>query len=372
MTFTLSDDEELIAKTVAELASQHGSEAAAELDRHDGFPTEFLASAAVLGLMGVTLGADEGGAGVTPTSYALTIMEIAKVDPAAAAIVAAHNGLGLRIAHDHALIPAAVAGELVATLATEEAHGSDKSKLSTVAVTTDDGFALTGMKVWGLGVLGAAHFLVLAEADAGPTWFHVAAGTPGLTIGSSESLLGLRAAGLRTVYLNDVRVGPEAIVGRTGDGLARWKAAQPWLQVGVAAALVGAVAGAQSVGIDFAEHRVQFGNPVGAYQAVSDTVTEIDLQLAAARALCLEAAGHLESDDAAPWAARAKAFAANMAILMTRKVIRVQGGTGFMREGGSERYARDVRALQFMGEPVAIQRDTLKRHIMDLDFGPTP
>ncbi len=373
MAFLLSDDEDLIAKTVAQLAAASGLDAAADRDRHDAFPDDLLGEAAGLGLLGMGLSAEQGGAGITPTAYAAAVMEMAAICPNTAAVLAVHNGLALRIlAHGTDAARAATTAGVVATLATEEAHGSWKKRLGTVAVPEGDGFRITGMKVWALGAVGAKQLIALAKGPDGPTFYLVPADAEGVTLGQPESLLGLRAAGIRTVYLSDVLVGADAVIGEPGKALEIWAEAQPWLQVGAAAAIVGATMGAFSAGKEFAADRVQFGKPIGTYQAVSDTITSIDMNVAAARALVFEAAAHLESEDAAAWAARAKAFAVEMSIAATRKVIRVQGGTGFMREGGSERFARDVRALQFIGEPVVMQKDALKRHLLDIDFGPTP
>lgn len=380
MPFELSDDEQLLAKVVAEFArDQITLETAHELDRHDRFPAEPIEAAAGLGLLGLGLPEGEGGPGGGPTAYALAVEALATVCPNTAAVVATHCGLGLRLlrhAQDDVrdgLLQAAVGGALVATLATEEAYGSDKSRLGTTATRDGDGFVLEGQKSWGVAAEAAGHYLVLAEVPGeGPAWFHVPAGTEGLTIGRSEALMGLRAAGIRMVYLSRVRLGAQALVGDVGEGLALYEAVRPWHQVGTAAALVGAVAGAYDAARRFAEDRVQFGKPIGTFQAVSDAVTDIDAGLAAARALTLQAAAALEGPEAAVWAARAKMVAAQAAVPLTRRALRVQGGTGFMREGGTERFARDVRALQFMGEPMAVQRDVLKRAVLDVGFAPGP
>ena len=99
----------------------------------------------------------------------------------------------------------------------------------------------------------------------------------------------------------------------------------------------------------------------------------MDVQAQASLALSLAAAARLDADDAPLWAARAKAFANEMAIPMTRQAIRIQGGTGFMREGGTERFARDARALQFLGETTQMQRDLIKRAVLpDVAFPSTP
>jgi len=372
MPFLRSDDEALIEQVVTEFARDHiGLEAAEELDRHDRFPDEFVAAGAQLGLTALTLSEAEGGAGAGPTAYALALAAVARFCPNTAAVLAAHNGLGCRILAEAQnqpdLLAAAASGELVCTLATEEAHGGDKTRFGTVARPVEGGgWSITGMKVWGLAAAGAKHFLVLAKTGDGPTWFRVAAGAKGLAIGHDEPLLGLRASGIRTVYLTDVRVPDDAVVGEPGAGVALWGQAQPWLRVGAAACLVGAVEGAHAAAVDFAESRVQFGKPIATFQAVSDAVTHVDMTLAAARALVLEAAAHLGSDDAALWAARAKGFAADAAVDLTRKAIRIQGGTGFMREGGTERFARDVRALQFLGEPPFAARETMKKVVLDV------
>ncbi len=385
MPYTLSEDEALIQKVVREFAVQQvGLDRAAEQDRHDRFPADAIAAAAGLGLTAMTVPADQGGAGVSATAFALAIHELAKVDPNTAAILAVHNGLALRLllkagdAVRAKALPAAAAGEVVALLASEEANGSDVAMLGTTAEPGKaGGYRLNGQKVWAVGASDAKHFVVLADAKGGkgpaPTLFYVPASTPGITLGNNDPLLGLRATGIRTVYLSGVEVPEANRIGDAGQGLALLKQERPWLQVAAAAALSGCVLGAFAAAAQFATSRVQFGSPIGTYQAVSDGVVTMDVQAHASLALTLEAAAHLGQDDAPLWAARAKAFANEMAIPMTRQAIRIQGGTGFMREGGTERFARDARALQFLGETTQMQRDLIKRAVMpDVAFPAVP
>lgn len=386
MSYVLSEDEALIQKVVREFAvTQVGLDRPHDEDRHDRFPVETIAAAAALGLTSLTIPADAGGAGTTPTAFALALHELAKVDPSSAAILAVHNGVAMRcLASAQPTVRTdayakGAAGEVVAFLASEEAHGSDTGTLGTTAVPTKDGFRLTGQKVWGIGAAAAKHFLVLANVSApkgqpsGATLFYVSAAAQGVSLSRNEPLLGLRSAGIRTVYFSGVAVPAANRVGEVGQGHALVQAARPWLQVGIAAALSGAVMGALAAAAAFASSRIQFGSPIGTYQAVSDGVATMDVQANASLALTLAAAGRLEENDASVWAARAKAFANEMAIPMTRQAIRIQGGTGFMREGGTERFARDVRALQFVGETTNMQRDLLKRAAMpDVAFPATP
>ena len=388
MPFTLTDDEALIRKVVREFAQQQvGLEKAAESDRFDRFPADVVQAAAGLGLTALTLPTELGGAGAGPTAYALAVYELAQVCPNTAAILAVHNGLGLRLVLANPelaarLAPEASAGALVAVLATEEAHGSDVASLGTTAVPDgDDGAVrITGQKVWAIAASDAKHFVVLASVQprekgqpSGPTLFHVSAGAEGVSLGRNEPIMGLRAAGIRTVYLSSVAAGTESRIGEVGQGLEILRRERAWLQVGAAAALTGCVAGAQAAASSFAETRVQFGQPIGTYQAVSDGVTAIDTNVQASLALTLAAAGRLGEADAAVWAARAKAFANETAIGMTRQAIRIQGGTGFMREGGTERFARDARALWFVGETTQMQRDVLKRALLpDIQFPAAP
>lgn len=375
MPFELSDEEQMIESMVAEFArDQIGLEAAQDVDRHDRFPEEAIQAAAALGLTGMTVGEGQGGAGISSTAYALAIERIARVCVNTATALAVH-GLGLRLLADggHGAVTEAAAGGLLAVLSTEEAHGSDKHTLGTEAIATDDGFRITGMKVWAINAAAAKHFLVLTRVpEQGPTWFLVPADAEGVALGQNEPLMGLRASGIRTVYLSGVEVPKDAQVGDVGAGAGMLARAMPWLHVGVAAAATGATRGGFEAAQEFAASRVQFGKPIGTYQAVSDTVTEVDVQCSAAHALTLQAAARLGHEDAASSAARAKAFAVEMAIPMTRSNIRIQGGTGFMREGGTERFARDVRALQFVGEPIHMQRDVLKRSLLDIEFEAAP
>jgi alkylation response protein AidB-like acyl-CoA dehydrogenase len=367
MPFTLSEDEQLIQKTVREFAQAITLDKAADFDRHDKFPAAVLGDAAGLGLLQISAPGSPLGA----TSLALAADELAQVCPNSAASLCVHN----------AAQAAFLEGEtvpwtdgLVALLLAEEATGSDTSAPGTVATPTADGYLVTGQKVWGINAAVAKHFLVLATVPgAGPTLLHVPADAPGVSLGENEPLMGLRAAGIRTVYLSAVAVPKSAVVGTPGGAGPRLQRVGTWLQLGAAAALCGCVAGGLEAAARFAETRIQFGQPVGMYQAVSDGLTTVDIQLSAARALVLQAAARATEPDAHVWAARAKAFAAEMAIPMTRQNIRVQGGTGFMREGGTERFARDARALQFVGQTAQMQRDTLKRAVMpNIVFPATP
>jgi len=368
LPFARSDDEILIQKTVRQLAQEIGLSSASDADRFDRFPQAHVDRAAELGLLAMT-----GSSGVGAAAYVLALFEMAKVCPNTAAALAIHN-MALQaatVAADSAASPAVVAlanGELCAWLVTEEAHGSHHESFGTTATPDGDGWLLVGQKVWVVAAVAAKHYLVMAQAPQGPTLFWVDPTLPGITQGRNDPILGLRGAGIRTVYFSKVHVPGDRIVGKLGHGRDLLLAAQPWMQIGAAAMLAGCMAGAAEHADRFAESRIQFQKPIGTFQAVSDGVTEMDIQIEASLALTLRASGHIDKPDAAVWAARAKAFAVNAAIPMTRQAIRVMGGTGFMREGGAERFARDARALQFMGEPMAVQRDILRRHILAIDF----
>lgn len=374
MAFTLTEDEAAIQRVVREFARDRvGLEAAAQADRFDRFPEAAVTEAAGLGLLGIL--SPDGGLG--GTAFALAVDELAQVDPNLAAALVVHNAALAALGHADGplrarLVSALAGGELAAFLAAEEATGSDHAHAGTTAKPVPGGFRITGQKVWGVNAAAARHLLVLARVpDKGLAVFVVPRDAPGVGFGEAESLLGLRGAGIRTVYLSSVEVPGDAVVGTVGQGEAVLATARRWLQVGAAAALCGCVGGALAAAAGFAQERIQFNQPIGLFQAVSDGLTRIDVEVAAARALVLAAAAQDEAGGAL-WAARAKAFAAEMAIPMTRQAIRLQGGTGFMRHGGTERFARDARALQFLGEPTAIQKDTIKRSLLDLPFPPTP
>ena len=373
MPFNLSEDEQLIQKTVREFAQGITLEKAADFDRHDKFPIGVLGDAAGLGLLSISAPGSPLGA----TSLALTSDELAQVCPNSAAALIAHNAAQAAYLEGET-VPWADGG-LAALLIAEEATGSDHSSPGTTATPLSDGtggFRITGQKVWGINSAVAKHFLVLATVPGktgGSTLFHIPTDAAGVSLGENEPIMGLRAAGIRTVYLSAVQVPASAALGGPGGAAPRLARANAWLQLGAAAALNGCVAGGLEAAARFAETRIQFGQPIGTYQAVSDGLATIDTQLAASRALTLQAAAHVGEPDALVWTARAKAFATEMAIPMTRQAIRMQGGTGFMREGGTERFARDARALQFVGQTTQMQRDTLKRHVMpNIAFPATP
>lgn len=369
VAYGFTDEEQLIRKTVRDFAQGHGLPRATDNDRHDRLDVEALQAAAGLGLLGLAAPTESGGSGASPLAFALAVHEVARVDPDLAILLGSH-AMALRLAlHNPGLATTLAAGELGAVAWTEEAHGSDTASAGARATKDPAGWRLTGQKVYVLGAAAAKHFLVLARAPDGLAFFHVPASAAGLSLGRNEPMLALRATGLRTLYLSDVKRPAEAMVSKPGAGQADLGAARLWLQVAAAASLAGCMAGSLEAAARFAEGRKQFGAAVGTYQAVSDTLTNMDIQLAAARALTWEAASLLrttppDEPGAAVACARAKAFASDAAVAITRSGIRVQGGTGFMREGGTERFARCARALQFVGETAQMQRDLLKRDLM--------
>jgi len=377
MPYQLSDDEALIQQTVRSFAQGIGLERAADMDRHDRPSAEVLQEGANLGLCGLALPPEQGGAG--PSAFALAVDEVAQVCPNTAALLAVQNQAVAVLAAAGApaeMLQAAASGTRTTVLAAEEATGSNSLQPNSTARRDGDGWSITGQKVWGLGAAVAQQHLVLAQATdgeaSGPTLFLVPAAAPGVGLSRPEAIMGLRASGIRTVYLSGVKVEDARRVGAVGEGARLLRAGRAWLQVGCAAALGGCIAGALAAATAFAQSRVQFGQPIASYQAVSDTLANADVTLHAARSLTLAAAARLGLPEGEVWAARAKAFAVEGALVATRQAIRVQGGTGFMREGGTERFARDARALQFVGEPAVVQRDTVRRALLDIELAPTP
>lgn len=368
VAYTLADDERLLADTVQAFAKTQGLEAASDRDRRDRYPVEAMKEAAGLGLLGLA----STSSGASLTHLVLALDAVATVDPALGSCIAAHNA-ALHLAADHDVAEAMAQGEVAALAYTEEATGADAARTGTKAVPDGNGWRLTGQKVWTINAEVAEHLMVLAQTPKGPAWFAVPGNAEGLARGANEPIMGLRSSGIRTLYLSQLKVEASRMVLGPESALAGLERARGVLRLASAALHAGAVAGALDAAARFAETRVQFGKPIGTYQAVSDGVSEMDIQLHAARSLNLAAAARSGEPDFPVWAARAKAFATTMAIPMTRQAIRVQGGTGFMREGGTERFARDVRALQFVGDPVPLQKDVVKRAVMPaLEFPADP
>ncbi|MBW3582181.1 MAG: acyl-CoA dehydrogenase family protein [Euryarchaeota archaeon] len=372
MAFTLSDEQELIQRTVRELAEKEIGPRAKEADLEERFPRDNVAAIAALGLLGVTLSPEEGGAGADTVALALACEELAAECATTGTFVAITNAwLSVPLAK-HATesvraewLPRILQGEALGTYGLhEDSVGSDPFRIRTSArphetpedPTNDAAPAtLSGTKDLTFLVGEADLTLVVARRLGGTTErrvdiYAVPGARDGVQWGSDESKIGLRGYPAGPLYLTNVQVGPEDLVGAPGQAPEIVRRATQLASIGTSACAVGLSRAALEASVEFANQREQFGHTIANYQAIQHYIADMRIRTDAARNLVLAAAARLDQDGEASVAVEeANAAAFDAARHVTKLAIRTHGGAGFMRDLPVERFARDVRALSAFG-----------------------
>ena len=371
MDFSLTSEQEMLQKMFREFATKEVAKVAEKADKEEALPPRLLKRAASQGFMGAVVPEEPyGGAGLDVVTFTLLLEALAAECASTALTIHVHNSLALRSIYRHgtdaakdALVPEMVAGERIGAFAlTEPGAGSDPTHLRTTAVRQGDEYVLNGAKTWVSNGGIAGVFVVFAATDPaagarGLSAFAVPAETPGLTVGGREKTLGLNAASIHRIYLNDCRIPADHLLGAEGDGYKIALETLDFGRVGISAAAVGLSRRVVELGVKFASERVQFGAPIGAKQAIQGYLADCATEVAAAEGLVRRAAWL--ADQGQPFtqeASMAKLFAGRMAGNVTNKVLQVHGGYGYIMDYPIQRYYRDARALELVEGTTQIQQ----------------
>ncbi len=375
----LTENQTMIRDLTRDFARAKIAPVAAEFDESAVFPEKTVAEMASLGLMGLKVPAEQGGAGVDNLSYALVIEELARVDGSHALIVAAHNSLGCwpisafgSDAQKQRWLPGASAGEyLLAFGLTEPGAGSDAGGTATTAVRDGDRWVINGRKMWITNAPRSGAVIITAVTDPdvppgrGISAFIVPTDTPGFTIEKKEDKLGMRASDTAPLILEDVSVPADALLGEQGAGFKQFLATLDGGRISIAALALGLAGGALAAARDYARGRVQFGRPISEQQAVQFMLADMAVDVDASRLLTYEACRLKDAGEPyADTAAKAKLFASEAAMRVTYSAIQILGGYGFCREYPLERMYRDAK-LCTIGEGTSeIQRLVIARNLL--------
>ena len=357
---------------------------AAAIDETGTFPRDVIAAAAKLGLLGVTIPAAQGGAGRDYVSYALAIEALASASAVVAVIAAVNNSLvaeplaqfGSEAQRERWLRPLASGTAIGAFALSEEHAGSDAANQQTVARLDENGYALTGHKVWVANAEAADLLIVFAATQPGlrgrgVSAFLVPSDVPGLTMTSSGESLGVRGLGCMDVHLENVRLGTDALLGAPGEGfkIAMW--ALDGGRVAIAAQALGVGQAALGEAVASARTREAFGQPIGNYQAIQWMIADMATELDAARMLTAKAAdsrarrtGAAPSDEVTVDASMAKLFASEAAHRAADKAMQILASRGYRRGSVVERLFRDVRATEIYQGTSEVQRMVIAEHIL--------
>ena len=378
MDFRLTDEQELLRATVREFAEAEIGPHVMEWDEAQRFPMDLLPKLAALGLTGIQFAEEYGGAAMSSVDYCICIEELARVCPAIALSVAAHNGLcSAHIAmfgtepQKTQFLPRLVQGAVLGAWGlTEAGAGSDAAGMRTSAVRQGDGWVLNGSKNFIThGSIGGV-MVVIAITDRttghrGISAFIVEHGTAGMTAGKKENKLGMRASDTSEVVFQDCRVPGANLLGREGEGFINTLQVLDAGRIGIAALSVGLAQGAYEAARAYALERRQFGQPIAAFQAIQWKLADNATRIEAARLLTYRAA-YLKDRGARTTreSSMAKLFASEIAVKAADDCVQIHGGYGFVKDYPAEKFFRDVKLVTIGEGTSEIQRLVIARQLL--------
>lgn len=377
MDVRLTDEQALLRRTVREFAETEIGPHVRDWDEKQHFPAEIVPALASLGLMGIQFPEEYGGSGMSAVDYCICIEELARVDPALALSVAAHNGLcaahifmfGTEEQKRRWLIPLASGQMIGAWGLTESTSGSDAVAMRTTAQRDGDGWTLNGSKTFTTHGRVGHVMVVMAVTDRaagakGISAFIVEQGRPGMRPGRKEDKLGMRASDTSEVIFEDCRLPGERLLGAEGRGFVHAMQVLDAGRIGIAALSVGLAQGAHDAAVRYAQERQAFGKPIGAFQAIQWKLADNATRIEAARLLTYRAAYLKDRGRRTTLeAAMAKLHASESAVRAADDCVQIHGGYGFVKDYPAEKYFRDVK-LTTIGEGTSeIQRLVIARQL---------
>jgi len=382
MDFTLNDTQRAIQGVVRDFARREIIPKAAGYDQREEFPWEIIQGAASLGLLGILVPDGYGGAGMDYVSYVAILEELGRADASVALTVEAHNSLAV----NHILLfgteeqrrrylPALARGEMLSAWAlTEPGSGSDAAAMRTTAVRQDDAYVLSGTKNFITSGSIAGVYVVLALSDPtrgshGISAFILEKGAPGFSVGRREKKLGVRASDTAQLILDHVRLPAKNLLGEMHHGFLDALQVLDGGRIGIAALAVGLARAALEESIAYSKQRVQFGQPISAFQAIQFKLADMATAIDAARLLTYRAA--LLADQGQPFtkeASMAKVYSAEAAVAAAIQAIQIHGGYGYTVEYPVERYLRDAKLCEIGEGTSEMQRLIIAREIVGREY----
>jgi butyryl-CoA dehydrogenase len=370
MNFTPTEDQLAVQKTAHDFAQQEVLPKAAEIDREHRHPAELVKRMAELGFLGIAVPEQHGGAGLDHVSYVLAMEEICRACASTGVIMSVNNSLvcdpiyrfGTPAQHEQWLKPLA-AGKLLGCFALSEPEaGSDAAAQKTTATRDGDGWIIQGTKNW-ITNGPVADVCVLftmndkALGHKGITAFILPMKTKGVRTGPPDDKMGIRGSKSSQIYLDDVRLPSDAILGDVGGGFRVAMSTLDGGRIGIAAQALGIARAALEDALAYAQQRRTMGKPIIQHQAIAFKLADMATEIDAARLLTLRAA--YNKDHKLPYgkeAAMAKLYASDVANRAAREAIQIFGGNGYVTEFPVERHFRDAKITEIYEGTSEIQR----------------
>ena len=378
MNFQLTEEQILTQKTAREFADNELAPGVVERDEKKIFPKEGIKQMADLGFMGMMVEPKWGGGGMDSISYTIAMEEISRVEASSGVIMSVNNSLVCylleKFASDHLkekyLKPLASGKKLGAFSLSEPQAGSDASNMRTFAKKDGDHYFISGTKNWVTNGINSDYVILFAVTEKGighkgVSCFLVEKGWDGFETGKPENKLGIRASDTCELYFDNVKVPAENLIGNEGEGFKIALATLDGGRIGIASQALGIAQASLNASVAYSNERIQFGKPISKNQAIQFKITDMGMEIEAARLLIRQAAwkkdqkqnyGHLAS--------MAKVYASEVAMRASTQCVQIHGGFGYMRESGIERLMRDAKITQIYEGTSEIQRVVIARELL--------
>jgi short/branched chain acyl-CoA dehydrogenase len=371
----LSEEQELLRRTVREFAEQRIAPVAEELDREHRFPYEIVAELAELGLMGIPVPEEYGGGGGDTLSYAIAIEELTRIDSSVAITVAAHTSLGTmpillygNEEQKREWLPDLASGKKLAAFGlTEPGAGSDAGATRTTAELRDGTWIVNGSKIFITNAgtdISACVSITAKTREEEISNLIVPNGTDGYEISAPMRKMGWNAADTRELSFRDCRIPEGNLLGERGAGYRQFLEILDGGRISIGAMGLGLAQGAYDLAASYARERQQFGQPISKFQAIQIKLADMATEIEAGRGLVYKAAWL--KDQGRPFAqaaAMAKLYTGELAHRAANQALQIHGGYGYMEEYAISRLYRDQKVLEIGEGTNEVQRLVIARHL---------
>ncbi|HKU68450.1 MAG TPA: acyl-CoA dehydrogenase family protein [Candidatus Baltobacteraceae bacterium] len=372
-TFDLTGDQRQIGELAAEIAQREIAPHIAAWDREHHFPRELYTKFTAAGLMGLLIPEAYGGAGADYVSYARAVEELARVDAGTAVTVSVHSMICMAILkigseeQKRAYLPKLAQDDTIAGFAlTEPDAGSDAANIRASAKRVENGYVLNGRKQWctngSYSTVLMGMFRTGGPGAKGVSAFLVDNELPGVSVERVTEKLGIHTSNTCDIAFDNVKVPQSALLGEEGGGFGNAMTALTGGRIGIAAQACGILAACLDESVQFAQERVAFGKPIGAYEGISFKIAQMATDLDAARLLTYRAAALYDAGKPfAIEASKAKYFASTAARKHAAEALQIHGGYGYTTEFPVERHYRDAKITEIYEGTSEIQQLIISR-----------
>ncbi|MBY0085007.1 acyl-CoA dehydrogenase [Brevibacillus brevis] len=378
MDFRLNEEQEMMRRMVRDFAQKEIAPFVPVMEETDQFPRQILKKMGEMGLMGIPIAEEWGGAGADFISYILAIHEISKVSATVGVILSVHTSVGTNPIlyfgteeQKRKYVTKLASGEYLGAFALTEPHaGSDASSIRTTAVKKGDEYILNGNKVFITNGGEADTYIAFAVTDVtkgtkGISAFIVDKDTPGFMVGKKEKKMGLHGSYTTELVFDNARVPAANLLGQEGEGFCIAMANLDSGRIGIAAQALGICEAAVQYATEYARERKQFGQSIAKQQAIAFKLADMATKAEVARLLVYRAAWLRSKGIACGMeASMAKRFATDSAMELATEAVQIFGGYGYTREYPVERLFRDAKVTQIYEGTNEIQRIVIAKHLL--------